>query len=118
MQRGPADDGAVLDEGVGVAVEQGVQLGVDDDGRPILVGGIGELDRAQGHEGVGAPGAHESLGFLVGHDRDLISQAVERPRDHGPGGPRQLGIEPESTSAVRVPVLEPSIALGRDRLLL
>ncbi len=118
VQRGAADDGPVLDEGVGVAFEQSVQLRMDDDGRPILVGGIGELNRAQGHEGVGTPGTQEPLGPLVGHDRDLVPQAVERARDHGSRGARQLGIEPESTSAVRVAVLEPSFTLSGDRVLL
>ena len=45
VQGGSADHGAVLDERVGVAVEEGIQLCMNHNGRAILVRVIGELDQ-------------------------------------------------------------------------
>ncbi len=39
-------------------------------------------------------------------------------RDHGACRTRQLGVEPEPTPSVCVPILEPTITLGAERLVL
>jgi hypothetical protein len=99
-----------------------VQPGVDDDGGPVGVRISGDPGRAHRHQGIGPAGVHGPVRVFLGHHREGMGQALQRPGHHRSVGPGELPGQPEPGVLLGVPPPEgpgplglPGGPPGRDR---